>query len=152
MIWFLPVIVIGGLFWSVLGYIVFLMMIFFLTLSYFKGRLWCSSLCPRGSFLDIVLSKYSLKKKIPGLVISPAFKWTVFVLFMTFFIFQLATAEKTVYAIGFVFVKMCLITTIISVVLGLAVHQRMWCMFCPMGTLQSAIASLGKKGRASERV
>lgn len=144
MIWFLPLIVIGGLFWPLLGYIVFFMMVFLAVLSYFKGRFWCANLCPRGAFLDIALSRVSLKRKIPHLVLTPAFKWTVFVLFVVFFIVQLATAEKTLYSIGFVFVRMCLLTTIVAIILGIPVHHRMWCSFCPMGLLQMKIRSLNK--------
>ncbi|HDZ76573.1 MAG TPA: 4Fe-4S binding protein [Candidatus Omnitrophica bacterium] len=66
MIWLLPLIVIGGLFNPMLGYLVLAMMIFLLTLSFFKGRYWCWNLCPRGSFLDIVLSKISVNKALPG--------------------------------------------------------------------------------------
>lgn len=151
MIWFLPIIVIGGLFYPPLGYLVAIMMIFFTILSYFRGRYWCSNLCPRGAFLDIVLSKFSLKRKFPSLFISNTFRWTVFFLFMIFFIFQLVTAEKTFYAIGFVFVRMCILTTIISVVIGIPIHHRAWCSFCPMGTLQTKIATVGKSRRKETR-
>lgn len=145
MIWFLPIIVIGGLFWPLLGYLVFFMMLFFLPLSYFKGRYWCANLCPRGAFLDIVLTKFSLKRKIPGLVLSNTFKWTVFILFMVFFISQLILSDKTVYAIGFVFVRMCLITTIISIAIGIPVRPRAWCTFCPMGFLQGKIRLINNR-------
>lgn len=144
MIWLLPVIVIGGLFYPPLGYLVAVMMVFFLTLSYFRGRYWCSNLCPRGAFLDLVLSRFSLKRKFPHLFASNTFRWTVFFLFMVFFAVQLITSERTFYAIGFVFVRMCLLTTIISVILGVPIHYRAWCSFCPMGTLQTKIAVLGK--------
>ena len=144
MIWLLPLIVIGGLFWPLLGYIVLFMMIFFLILSYFKGRFWCANLCPRGAFLDIALSKFSLKKKIPNLLTSSGFKMFILVSFIIFFIFQLISADKNLFAIGFVFVRMCLLTTIVSIVLGIPIHQRTWCSFCPMGTLQTKIHLLKK--------
>ncbi|MCM8783705.1 MAG: 4Fe-4S binding protein [Candidatus Omnitrophica bacterium] len=63
MIWILPLILIGGLLIPILGYLVLAMMAFFFTLSYFKGRFWCRFLCPRGAFLDLVLSRVSLKKE-----------------------------------------------------------------------------------------
>ncbi len=144
MIWFFPVILIGGLFSTLLGYLVMLFMIFFLTLSYFRGRFWCTNLCPRGAFLDIVLKKFSLRKRIPALFLSKQFKWTVFFAFMIFFILQMVTAEKTLFAVGFVFIKICLLTSIISIVLGVPIHERVWCRFCPMGTLQGKISSLNK--------
>lgn len=145
MVWFLPLIVIGGLFLPLLGYLVLGMMIFMFILSFFKGRYWCVYLCPRGSFLDQVLSKVSLKKNIPRLFTNKIFRLTVFSLFMGFFIFRLFRVEKTPYKIGFVFVQMCLLTTLIAIILGVGTKERAWCLICPMGTLQAKIASLNKK-------
>ena len=144
-IWLLPVIIVGGIFFPLLGYIVFLMMLFLLILSYFKGRLWCSHLCPRGAFLDLALSRLSLKKKIPALFHRPKMRWFIFAAFMVFFIAQFIYAEKTLFSLGFVFVRMCLLTTLIAIFLGVPIHQRAWCTICPMGTLQSKIHSLNKK-------
>lgn len=141
MLWFLPLIVIGGLFLPFLGYIVFFMMLFFLSLSYFKGRFWCSHLCPRGAFLDLILSRFSLRRKIPKIFLKNWFKWLFFTAFMGFFIFQLTVCPKTPLAIGFVFVRMCIITTIIAVILGIPLRERTWCAICPMGTLQTKISS-----------
>jgi len=145
MVWLLPVVVIGGLFFPILGYLVFLMMLFFLTLSYFKGRFWCSHLCPRGAFLDLVLSRFSLRKKIPKIFLSTWFKWLFFAAFMVFFIFQLTISPKNAFAIGFVFVRMCIITMIVSVILGVPLRERTWCAICPMGTLQAKISSFKHK-------
>lgn len=144
MLWFLPIIVIGGLFLPILGYLVFLMMLFFLTLSYFKGRFWCSHLCPRGAFLDLVLSKFSLQNKLPKIFFNNKFKWFIFVIFMAFFILQFVLSQKNLFAIGFVFVRMCLITTIIAIILGIPFKERSWCVICPMGLLQGKIGSLRK--------
>ncbi|MDD4955420.1 MAG: 4Fe-4S binding protein [Candidatus Omnitrophica bacterium] len=132
MVWFLPL----------LGYLVFFMMLFFLSLSYFKGRFWCSRLCPRGAFLDLILSKFSLRNKIPKIFLKFWFKWLFFALFMAFFVLQLILSQKTPVAIGFVFVRMCIITTIIAVILGIPLRERSWCAICPMGTLQAKIGSL----------
>jgi polyferredoxin len=148
MVWFLPLILMGGLFYPVLGYIVFLMMVFFLTLSYFKGRLWCSFLCPRGAFLDLVLSKVSLKRKIPLFFYKPKVRWAIFFIFMAGFLFQFLVSVKNLSTIGFVFVRMCLITTLFSIILGIPIHQRTWCMICPMGTLQAKIHSLKQEKEA----
>jgi len=146
MVWFLPFIVFGGLFMPLVGYLVFFMMIFFLILSYFKGRYWCGHLCPRGAFLDLVLSRVSLEKKIPSLFLRPQYKWLFFSLFMAFFFFQLATAAKNLYAIGFVFVRMCIITTILAIILGLRFRPRTWCAMCPMGLAQTKISTLRRYG------
>jgi len=144
-IWLLPIILVGGLFVPVLGYIVAVMMVILLILSYFKGRYWCANLCPRGAFLDIVLSKLSLKKKMPRLFSAIWFKWMILIGFMAFFGFQIAAAPKTVAAIGFVFVRMCIVTTLISIFIGVPIHYRAWCTFCPMGTLQTIISKHKKE-------
>ncbi len=139
MIWFLPLIVVGGLFFPLLGYIVLAMMIFFLTLSAFKGRYWCGHLCPRGAFLDIVLSKASRNKSFPKFFPTKWFRWLMLISFMGFFIYRIVRVGGSLFAIGAVFVSMCLITTIISIVLGVATKYRGWCVICPMGTLQDKI-------------
>jgi polyferredoxin len=142
MVWLLPIILIGGVFFKILGYLVFLMMLFFLALSYFRGRLWCSRFCPRGAFLDLFLKRFSFRKKLPKIFFNHKFKGLFFTLFMVFFMFQLIISPKDIYSIGFVFIRMCIITTIISVLLGIPLIERAWCAICPMGMLQNKINSL----------
>jgi len=81
MVWLLPLILIGGLFFPLLGYLVLAMMVFLLVFSFFKGRYWCRHLCPRGAFLDIVLAKFSRKRKQPKLFTNMQFRWLIFVVF-----------------------------------------------------------------------
>lgn len=148
MVWLLPIIVIGGLFIPILGYLVVAMMAFFLILSFFKGRYWCWNLCPRGSFLDIVLSKMSRNKSVPRIFTVQWFRWLIFVLLIGFLIFRVGNTGGNLIVLGAVFVTMCLITTIISIVLGTATKHRAWCVVCPMGLLQEKIGKTGnKKGK-----
>ena len=142
MIWFLPVIIIGGLFFPILGYLVIAMMVFLLGLSFFKGRYWCWNLCPRGAFLDIVLSKFSRGKIIPKIFINQKFRCLVFVLFLSFLIFRIIQSGDNLITIGFIFVIMCLATTIIAIIIGSVTKHRAWCIICPMGTLQDKISKL----------
>lgn len=144
MIWFLPIIVIGGLFNPILGYLVAGMMIFFLTLSFFKGRYWCWNLCPRGAFLDIVLSKLSCNKSVPKVFTRQSFRWSIFILFISFLILRIIHTGGNLFAIGFVFVAMCILTTIIAIVIGVATKHRGWCLICPMGTLQEKISKINQ--------
>jgi len=143
--WFLPVIVIGGLFYPVLGYLVIAMMASLIILSFFKGRFWCWNLCPRGAFLDIVMPKLSLKRPAPRIFARQSFRWAVFALLMGFVIFRLIQTGGNLLAIGAVFVSMCLITTIVSVILAVFTKPRSWCTICPMGTLQNKIDSIMRK-------
>ncbi len=139
MIWFLPVIVIGGLFYPILGYLVVAMMAYFLTLSFFKGRYWCWNLCPRGAFLDIVMSKMTLKRPVPRLFTKMWFRWLIVVVFISFLTYRISRTGGNLVAVGAVFVLMCLLTTVISIILGSATKPRSWCSICPMGTLQERI-------------
>ena len=145
MVWLLPIIVIGGLFEPLLGYLVVAMMVFFIILSFFKGRFWCWNLCPRGAFLDIVLSKVSRKKPLPKFFTKEWFRWSIFALFISFLVYRIIQAGGSLIAIGTVFVLMCILTTIISIVLGIQTKHRGWCLICPMGTLQEKIGQVRKK-------
>ncbi|MBN3038530.1 MAG: 4Fe-4S binding protein [Candidatus Omnitrophica bacterium] len=145
MVWFLPIILIGGLFIPVLGYLVVAMMAFFLVLSLFKSRFWCWNLCPRGAFLDIILSKISLKRPLPKIFLKAWFRWSVFILFLGFLTYRILSTGGDLILIGSVFVSMCLLTTIISVLLGVSIKHRSWCAICPMGTLQEKIGNIKKK-------
>ena len=145
MIWFLPLIVVGGLFFPLLGFLVVGMVAFFLILSIFKPRYWCWNFCPRGSFLDLLLSKLSLNRPIPKVFFSQPFRWLVFVLLMGFMTYRLFTVGNSWLAIGGVFVMTCVITTMIAVVLGVQYKHRAWCMICPMGNLQEQVGKLRKR-------
>ena len=142
MIWLLPLIVIGGLFYPLLGYLVLAMMVILLALAFFKGRYWCWNFCPRGAFLDIVLSKVSLNKPLPKSFIKQWFRWLVFFLLLSFLIFRIIRTGGNLVAIGSVFVVMCILTTIIAIILGVVTKYRGWCMICPMGTLQEKIGKI----------
>ncbi|RJP28048.1 MAG: 4Fe-4S binding protein [Candidatus Omnitrophota bacterium] len=142
MVWFLPLIVIGGFFYPLLGYLVVAMMAFFLTLSFFKGRYWCWHLCPRGAFLDIIISKLSFNRPLPGIFLKQWFRWLIFFLFLSFLAFRVTKAGASLIAIGIIFIITCLVTTIISVILGISLKHRSWCAICPMGTLQEKIGKI----------
>jgi len=144
-IWLLPLIVIGGLFLKWLGYLVLGMMIFFLVLSFFKSRWWCWHLCPRGAFLDIIVSMGSFNRALPEFWGKIKFRRIVFVVFMAFFAFRLIRSKWDALAVGAIFISMCLVTTIIAVVLGILTKHRPWCVVCPMGYLQNIIGSAGRK-------
>lgn len=148
MIWFFPLIAIGGLFYPYLGYLMPIMMVYLITTSYFRSRYWCGNLCPRGSFLDIVLPHVTRNRPWPRFFNKKVFRWGVFGLFMTVFLSRMLATGGNLVAIGGVFVNMCVVTSLIAIPLGLATRPRAWCAVCPMGTLQE---SLGKWGQARKR-
>ncbi|MFA4991402.1 MAG: 4Fe-4S binding protein [Candidatus Omnitrophota bacterium] len=145
MVWFLPLVVIGGFFYPALGYFVIGSMVFMLALSVSRPRHWCWNLCPRGAFLDLWLSRVSLKKPVPGIFARQWFRWVIFVLAAGFLISRLARTGWDAAAIGLAFVMMCLVSTIIAIILGIATKPRAWCVMCPMGLLQEKAGKIKKK-------
>jgi ferredoxin-type protein NapH len=139
MLWFLPLIVIGGLFYPLLGYLMVAMIAFFLTLSIFKPRYWCWNLCPRGAFLDIVMSRLSRNKPFPKLFAKNWFRLTVFILLMGLMVLRILRSGGNLIVIGSIFVSICLVTTIIAIILAVLTRHRAWCALCPMGFLQEKI-------------
>jgi ferredoxin-type protein NapH len=152
MIWLLPVVVIGGFFYPHLGYLVVAMIAVMLVLSYFHKRYWCTHLCPRGSLLDLALARLSRGRRVPRLFTNWKFRWAVFFAFMAFLTWRIVRSGGTLLGVGSVFVTMCLITTVISVILGIQTRRRAWCAICPMGTLQEKIWALShrRRGRRME--
>ncbi|MCX5709964.1 MAG: 4Fe-4S binding protein [Candidatus Omnitrophica bacterium] len=144
MVWLLPVIVVGGLFYPLIGYLVVAMIAFFLALSVFAGRYWCWNLCPRGAFLDIVMPRLSLNKALPKVFVKAWFRWLVLVSLMGFLVLRIIKSGGNLIIIGAVFVGMCVLTTIISIIIGVFTKHRGWCVICPMGFLQEKIGRLSK--------
>jgi polyferredoxin len=150
MVWFLPLTIIGGFFYPMLGYLVLGAIIFMLGLSIFLPRYWCWNLCPRGSFLDLVLSKFSPNRPIPKIFTKQWFRWLVLIILASYMIFRLIKTGGSLIAIGLVFVIMCLSSTIIATILAIATKHRAWCMICPMGLLQENIGKINKPNRRQD--
>lgn len=122
------------------GYVVAVAMMAGMIGGAFRGRYVCGNLCPRGAFLDRVLSKTSYSKPIPLFFRSMKFRWAVFAVLMSFMTFQMINKTPDmnwVDHIGRVFWFMCTFTTSIAVILGASIHQRTWCSFCPVGTVSN---------------
>jgi len=150
MVWFLPLIVIGGFFYAMLGYLVLVAILFMLVLSIYKARYWCWNFCPRGSYLDLGLSKISRNKAVPKVFTKQWFRWMFFTLIMSLFTLQIIRTGGSVKAIGLVFVIMCAVSTIIATILGITMKHRAWCMICPMGLLQEKIGKIQNAKSAQE--
>lgn len=142
--WILLIYLAVGVIYPVIGTIALICMLAPLIIAPFRGRYWCGNWCPRGSFWDNVIVKISPKKPIPAI-----FRRTDFRIFMVLFIIgvfsvQMYYAWGDFSAMGAVFVRIILITTIVGLVLGVMYHQRTWCSFCPMGTLAGWLSAAFK--------
>lgn len=136
--------IILGLFDFRVAVAAFVCMIAPIIVSIFKGRFWCGNLCPRGSFYDQVVSKFSRGKSVPKLLKSKYFRTFIFIAMMTMFIVGIRQNWGNLYGIGLVFYRMIVVTTIIGIVLSLFFNHRTWCHFCPMGSVASFISRLRK--------
>ncbi len=112
--------------------------------SLFKGRFWCGNLCPRGSFYDRVVSKFSNKKKVPKFLKSNIFRTFMVIFMLSMFAIGIYQNRGNLSGIGMVFYRMIVITSMIGIVLALFYNHRTWCHFCPMGTIASVISKKSK--------
>ena len=148
---FTLLVAVGGQFEPKLGLLVIPVIIGLILFSFFKGRFWCGNICAHGSLFDSLLLPFSRNSRIPGF-----FKWKVVsILFFAWFGFRLTSRFVRIAGlygtmafwdkIGFVFVSSYVMVTVLGGILGLFLSPRTWCSFCPMGVMQKASYSLGKK-------
>jgi ferredoxin-type protein NapH len=126
-----------GWFYSLVGYFIPLCMIAGIGVASWKGRKWCDWMCPRGSFSDSYLKLISLKREIPGFFRTAPLRVGVIIFLMSMLTYQIIRLWPDPYAIGKLFMTLLTITTVMSVVLALIVHQRTWCYICPIGTISN---------------
>ena len=73
-------------------------------------------------------------------------------MFLGFVAFRVTHSWGDFIVLGAVFVMMCLVTTVISIILGVATKHRGWCMICPMGTLQDRLGKVAAKKKVDEKL
>jgi len=135
--WLLPLVMIGGWYYPSLGLLVLICMLIAIGISIYRGRYWCGNLCPRGSFWDLILSRISARRKIPGIFRGVPFRLLWIGILMVVMVWRLMDAWPDIDSIGLVFVTLITVTTVIGVVLGIPTQERNWCQYCPIGSFQS---------------
>lgn len=133
--WVLLLFLAVGIIYPAVGVLAIVCMLAPVMSSPWRGRYWCGNFCPRGSFYDNVLGKISPGKPIPAVFRNVWFRIFMLILIMGIFSAQMYYAWGDLAAVGAVFVRIILVTTVVGIVLGLFYYQRTWCSFCPMGTL-----------------
>lgn len=123
-----------GVFFPIIGAIALICMLAPLGFAFFRGRYWCGHFCPRGSFLDTIVSKISFNRPIPQFFKKTSVKVFFLSLLMVVFTLQTMMAWGSWTAVGVVFVRMVIVTTILAILLGIFINPRTWCTICSMGT------------------
>ncbi len=141
-------VVVGGLFYPPIGLVAAAMMLALLSMSIFRGRYWCGNLCPRGSFLDLLVRWASPGHRFPAFLRRLRVRLIILIVLMSAMAWSLATLPIEVAPdmpggiyglIGAMFVRMCVVTTLGAVFMALVSQERAWCGVCPMGTAQALI-------------
>lgn len=138
--WFLPFVIVGGWFYPYLGYLMGICMVAPVAVSAVRGRYWCGWACPRGSFFDYIMARFSRNKPAPAWLRSTPFRIGMIVFLMGMMGVQIAMVWPDPQAIGLVFIKLLAVTTLVGIGLAVAYKPRTWCTFCPMGTMSSWLA------------
>ncbi len=138
--WGLPLFAIGGWFYPYLGFVMIFCMLAPVVVSTVRGRYWCGWVCPRGSFFDYVMGRFSRNKPAPQWLRSRNFRIGMLIFLMTMMAVQISNAWPDPQAIGRVFILLLTVTTVAGIGLALAYKPRTWCSFCPMGTMSSWFA------------
>ncbi len=107
-----------------------------------KGRYWCGNLCPRGNFYDRVLSKIAKKNRTSKFLNSSYFRLLVIIIMFTVFGKGLYNNWGDFYGIGLLFYRMIVVTTLIGITLSFSYNSRVWCSFCPMGSISAFITKI----------
>jgi polyferredoxin len=136
----LLLVAVGGWFEPLLGFLLIGCMVGAVGIATFKGRMWCDWMCPRGSFLDLFLTRISRKKPIPEAFRSNRVRIAVIAALFAVLGTQLWLAWPDPVAMGLAFVIVLTVTTSVGIALGIFVHPRVWCHVCPMGTIAGRLS------------
>jgi polyferredoxin len=143
--WFLPIVMLGGWFFPYLGLLMLGCMVGSFAFAKYIGRYWCGWMCPRGSFFDYIIGRFSRNKTAPAWMHSTTFRIGALIFLMGMMSVQLTLAWPDPQAIGRVFIMLLTVTTVVGIGLGLTYKPRSWCSFCPMGTMAGWSAQGNKR-------
>jgi len=136
-----------GYWYPVFGYTVPLVMVAGMIGGVLRGRYVCGNLCPRGGFLERAVGLVNRRRSIPGFLRHMGLRWLIFAVLMGLLVVRISQRPPDTplwQHVGRVFWLMCVVTTGIGVVLGVLIQPRLWCAFCPMGTMQNLLGG-GKR-------
>ena len=123
--------------YPLLGYLVVAAMVGGIVSGILAGRWFCGNMCPRGGFLERIISRYSPGKPMPAWAKSMKIRIGVLLFLICMVILNGSRNPDSWQHWGYVFWLICLVTTILGGILAFFWNARSWCAICPMGTIQS---------------
>ncbi|WP_181685205.1 4Fe-4S binding protein [Halorhabdus salina] len=110
-----------------------------------RGRTWCDGACPRGALLDRYLRAVSRRVDAPAWLASPFVRATVGAAMLSVLTVGLARQWGDPVAMVGVVARLLVVSTAIALVLGVAYHERAWCLVCPAGTFARMTNAIGRR-------
>lgn len=110
-----------------------------------KGKIHCKSHCPRGSFLQNILNKISLRGSMPKFMLNNKFRNTVLILMGIMLTVSMIHSEGELKKIAFALFRLMGISFIVGIVMGVFYKPKSWCAVCPMGHATGLITKIKNK-------
>jgi ferredoxin-type protein NapH len=110
-----------------------------LLIAIFAGRVFCGWVCPNGAWLDHIVSRFSLDRKMPRFLTSRWFGYSFTVIFLTIFVYLrvFITDSAWVWTIP---IGMMAVQITLGTILGAIYYPRGFCAHvCPWGITGSLI-------------
>ncbi|HOK00150.1 MAG TPA: 4Fe-4S binding protein [Termitinemataceae bacterium] len=142
---FVAIVSVGGYFFPFLGFLVIMLIILAVGLSFRYTRYFCGKVCPNGTYLTAVLGKVSRKHRLPPWLYAPELRRALCGFMFFCMINLIARFGQTWAQIGRIFWAIYILSVGISSLLGFFFKPRAWCALCPMGTLQETLGSMKKQ-------
>lgn len=136
----LPLVLIGGWFYPLIGFILLGCMLGALGVALYKGRAWCDWMCPRGSYYDLFIKKLSRGREIPEFFKKTGVRISIILILFSVLGSQIYLHWGDWSAVGKAFVIVLTVTTLVGTVLGIVYQQRIWCHICPMGSFSNLLS------------
>lgn len=119
-------------------------------IGFFTGRFWCGNICPIGIFFDNVSIKVSRNHKAPLIFKSTFLKILTAIIMMSMFIYDMKSAWGNGNKVGLIYYEMIIESIIIGTLLSFLYNHRIWCHFCPMGSMGALVAKFSKHKKVLE--
>lgn len=104
-----------------------------------RGKMHCSHICPRGSFLGKFMPHMSFKKPLFKWMKTNVFKNIVMILMFSRFTWSIITTWGDLDSLLRAVVTFMFASFMVGIIMGIIFLPRSWCQICPMGQMSGLI-------------